>query len=317
MGTEHTELEDTLSLMYVQAVGFRNEGTAGKQVKMLTLGLKSLQTFHNLLNPSKRTDGGSAEKILRRRNVDKAILTATDLDLRFRQAASHAHTNDQGQVEDIRQILSAAKNVQALNLVYGVSISVRNAYIYAGPDHRIAAQSSLMPLWSNSHVTYPHLTKLSISTVVPGQAFAGFLKLHGSTLKVLDVRESDSDDWEVVLYAIAKHLALDQLHLDWLVDGKLGFLDGKSWMTDYGASPVAHFMHAQSYHWDGTPEKFTAAHDSHNLRLKEVMRSFFDANGHMELPQEYYNEERDNEQRKKDFEARRPERLQCAISSGS
>lgn len=66
------ELEDAFSLAYVEAVGFRSEHAAVKQVETLTLDLESRQTLHNLLSSSSGTDDDRAKYMLRRQNVIKA-----------------------------------------------------------------------------------------------------------------------------------------------------------------------------------------------------------------------------------------------------
>jgi hypothetical protein len=113
-------------------------------------------------------------------------------------------------------MLKAAKEVRALHLEYGNSFDDELKLSLA---NHIASQLSLVPLLSNSIATFHHLKTLFLSAVVPGQAFANFLRLHSLTLKQLELRCSTSDNWAPVLYTIARQMELDRMHLYWLVEG--------------------------------------------------------------------------------------------------
>lgn len=280
---EHVELEDTCTLACVAAIAHRYIHSAVKPVKTLTLDLKSRQTLRNLLASSEHAEDVSIDYESKRREILHAFNTIADLTLRVREAAPHASEND-AQTEDMRQILQAARSVRTLRLEYGNFFDDETYFLRA---HYIMPQFALMPLLANPKVTYPHLKELFISAAVPGNALAGFLRLHSPALKSLGLRRSISDDWETVLHAVAEHLELDHLYLYWLVEGYHSYVDGESWRLRMVGPSVTHFNFEQHLYWDGTAE-YTRRLDC--VQFKKAMRRFFDGNGSLELPQEYHNE---------------------------
>lgn len=283
--TKHVELEDACSLSFVEAIGHRSQHSPAKQLKTLTLDLKSRQTIYKLLAASAHTDDVSRGSMSRRQNVLQACTATTDLTLRFREAVAHPKRGDE-QTEDIGQILRAAKGVRTLHLEYGNFFDDEMDYLRG---KSIAPQFALMPLLSNPFVTYHHLKDLFLSAVVPGQALAGFLKVHSPTLKHLELRRCISDSWDTVLYTIARHLNLDRMRLYWLVDGYYSYVDGQSWKFN-PSDHTTHFNLELCLHWDGTPERSWSLNRLDYVQFREVMRSFFKGKGNLELPSEYYTE---------------------------
>jgi len=283
--TKHVELEDACSLAYVEAISHRYTHSAAKQVKTLTLDLKSRQDFRNLLTSTAYADDFRVDYESQRQNLLQAFVPITDLTLRVREAAAHVHEND-AHATDIRHILQAVKSVRTLRLEYG-NFFDDEMHFGMSRSNYIAPQFALMPLLSKPEVTYQHLKELFISAVVPGQALAGFLKLHSPTLKSLQLRRSISDNWDTVLHTIAKDLDLDHLYLYWLVEGCHNYLDGELWKFRSINDSVIHFYFEQHFYWDGTPER---THRPDCVPFKKAMRRFFDEDGKLGLPFEYFKE---------------------------
>lgn len=285
---KHVELEDACSLAYVEAIGHRSQHPGVKQVKALTVDLKSQQTFSKLSAASEqanRVDGGYIPSPL------QAFTATTDLTLRFREALPYITDRDD-QTEDLRQILKAAKDLRALHLECGNFFNDEHLLKSISIDAHLA----LMPILSNPSITYHHLKELFLSAVVPGQALAGFLKSHSPTLKRLALRRSISDDWETVLHTIARHLNLDQLYLYWLVDGYHNHFDGQSWMLKSFQDDTWHFHFDQRLYWDGTSADSGFMQRPDAVKFRELMRKFFDGKGSSELPPEFYTEWEDIKQ---------------------
>jgi hypothetical protein len=284
----HVELEDGCSLAYIEAIGNRSQHYPSKQVTTLTLDFKSRQTLHKLSAASTHADDLSDGYISRRQDLLKACTATTDLTLRLREAVAHPKDDDE-QAEDVREILRAAKSVRALHLEYGNFFDDEMDYLRV---RSMTPQFALMPLLSNPSATYHHLKDLFLSAIVPGQALAGFLKVHSPTLKHLELRRCISDDFEPVLYTIARHLDLDHLRLYWLVDGYYTYVDGQSWKFKLGEH-TTHFNFEMCLHFDGTPERSWALNRLDCVHFRKIMRTFFTAKGSLEIPSEYHTEWRD------------------------
>ena len=289
---KHVELEDACSLAFVEAIGYRNHSATFKQVKTLTLDLKSQQTFQKLLAASGHADDVNAGDTPRRQKISQACAATTDLTLRIREGAAHAEDDDV-QAEDIRQILRAAKGVRTLHLGYG-NLDDDEMDLFTRSRHAapLLSQFALMPILSKRFITYHHLKELFLSAVVPGQALADFLKAHSATLKRLQLQRSISDDWTTVMYTIARHLNLDGMRLYWLIDGYHTYVDGRSWkLKSYNGT--VHFNHEQCFYQDAKPRSSFPRRHIRRLdfeKFQEEMRNFFVEKGSLELPPDFYNE---------------------------
>lgn len=283
---KHIMLEDACSLAYVEAIGHRSQHPGVRQVKAITFDLKSRRPLSKLSAASEHADRVNCGHITRRQKLLQAFTATADLTLRFREALAFVTDRDD-QTEDLRQILKAAKDLRALHLECGNYITDQ---VYLLKPRPTGTHLALMPILFNPSITYHHLKELFLSAVVPGQALAEFLKLHSPTLKHLELRRSISDDWETVLYSIARHLNLDQLHLDWLYDGWHSHFDGQSWMLKRFESDTWRFCSGQRFYWDGTSTDSCSMQEPNFVKFRVVMRKFFDGNGSLKLPPEFYTE---------------------------
>lgn len=283
---KHVELEDACSLAYVEAIGRRSQHPGVKQVKTLTFDLKSQQTLSILSAASEHADGVTGDYMSRPKDLLHACTATTDLTLRYREAVAHPK-DDNGQAEDLRQILRAAKDVRTLHLEYG---NFFNDQLYRWRQSAIEPQLALTPVLSSLCVPYDHLRELLLSAVVPGHALAEFLRLYSPTLKRLELRRSSCDDWETVLYTTARHLNLDRLSLFWLADGYHNCFDGQSWTLEKFEEDTWHFHHEQRYYWDGTPEDSELLRQLGCIEFREAMTEFFLGKGSLRLPPEFHTE---------------------------
>ena len=283
---KHVELEDACALAYVQAIRHRSQHSEVKQIKTLTLDLKSQQTLSKLSAASEHPDHLRVDYISNRQDILQAFTATTNLTLRLREALAYVTDRD-NQTEDLLQILKVAKDLRVLHLECG---NFYNDEVALSSPPSIGKELALTPALSNPAVTYHNLKELFLSAVVPGQALAGFLKLHSPTLKRLELRRSISDDWETVLYTIASHLNLDQLRLYWLVDGYRSHFDGQSWIFKRFEEGTCHFHFEQRLYWDGTPEDFELLQRLDCVQFRGAMKKFFYGKGSLKLPPEFYTE---------------------------
>lgn len=270
---------NALAIAFVEALGLRNASTAVKPVDWFILDLATKRGLRILEGST--TAGAATEYVPRTENLIKVFECLRVLSLSIPGAQDIISACELGRVQ---RLLRAARNVRMLDLAHGnVDEYLRNPESSEKPDF------APMPSSSSLHVIYPHLQDLRIEARVPAQPFSDFLRLHASTLSRLRIRKSYSDDWNVILCAIAKHFRLDRIQLYELIDGLRIPSAANGW--NRGEKPwQRHFMFESIFLPGGcrvlqgrTPP----------VSFVEAMAKFFDGGGDEGLPREYHNEQRD------------------------
>lgn len=288
---DSTESEDALALAYVEAIGLRSASARVKQVETLVFELTSYLSSQYLMGTSDSRRDVVTNHTLRWQNVIKTFAYLKELTLAIPGAVVHdvqTSADKKGHVKDTCEILRAAKNLEKLNLIYGDIDSTNSPDLVAMSDDLgrrcwMLPQFALMPFLSSPETTFPHLKDLRIKATVPGQEFSDFLRLHASTLRRLEICDSYSDNWDVVLYSIARYLILDRRYLDTLEYGYCVPVDDHSWMIRENTYELQrrHFI-----------QRLLVAPEV-NSRFTEAMERFFAGRGDLALPREYHDEERD------------------------
>lgn len=279
--------EAASALMFAGALGQRNKMPEVKRVTKLTLEVPTLDMFWDLLAPfgehveptddflelkfparldqnrERRVDGSPyLVTEYRHRVFLEATRCLTSLTLSCPDVQGHTKRNDDFKAKEVQQVLRNAGNLRVLDLRYGTT-----AYEL---DHWSSDLNySLSPFLASPAVTFPHLRKLSISGCLPGHEFANFIALHCKTLEELRMHMVLSDDWEVILRAIARYTALDRLQTFCVHEVPRRESSGQS-VSDRRSLFSRGLEHASD--------------------LTIAMKAFFAGNGSGKLPPEYYDD---------------------------
>lgn len=198
-------------LSFLEAVGYRATFSGLKPLESLELDIPTTHSFRQVMGKSYFNRGPDLTNHEMRYNlIIEAFKPLKHLVLSCPHAADdYGPGSERGaQAEEVKELLRTASQVQTLELEYG------DAEKKDYDDWR--EHFGLTPLFSGTTVIWPFLHSLSLTASIPSAPFVNFLKLHGPTLKRLEMRDNVSDDWRAVLKAVPKVCQLEYVYLECL-----------------------------------------------------------------------------------------------------
>lgn len=211
------DLEALSTLLIATAVGYRNSVAGNRAVEKLVLDLPTEHSCYDMIylpshypRPCVGADPQTADPDARYEALLNAFRPLKHLILRCPSVDDPEGPYGRSQIREVEQILSAASDLQSLDLDFGEP--GRSYEDTAELEDRF--DHGLMPLLLRKNKTYEHLVDLRISASFPSRYFDSFLILHKETLKRVDIRDCFCDDWKVVLDTIAKELELEYVYVE-------------------------------------------------------------------------------------------------------